>query len=94
MWWGCVASAPCVWPEEIYRAIWGCLADKYSIELAKLSRDTVSQCLNDKQVPADRQESIMKVLQDVDMARFAPGDAHAQMQGIYDEALDMIVGLE
>ena len=80
--------------EEIYRAIWGCLADKYSIELAKLSRDTVSQCLNDKQVPADRQESIMKVLQDVDMARFAPGDAHAQMQGIYDEALDMIVGLE
>ena len=80
--------------EEIYRAIWGCLADKYSIELAKLSRDTVSQCLNDKQVPADRQECIMKVLQDVDMARFTPGDAHAQMQGIYDEALNMIVGLE
>ena len=86
--------------EEIYRAIWGCLADKYSIELAKLSRDTVTQCLVDKQVPADRQESIMKVLQDVDMARFGgssrggDGDAHAQMQGIYDEALDMIVGLE
>lgn len=80
--------------EEIYRAIWGCLADKYSIELSKLSRDTVTQCLVDKQVPADRQESIMKVLQDVDLARFAPGDAHAQMQTIYDEALDMIVGLE
>ena len=44
----------------------------------------------DKQVPADRQESIMKVLQDVDMARFAPGDAHAQMQSIYDESLYMI----
>ena len=86
--------------EEIYRAIWGCLADKYSIELAKLSRDTVMQCLVDKQVPADRQESILKVLQDVDMARFGgssrggDGDAHAQMQSIYDEALDMIVGLE
>lgn len=80
--------------EEIYRAIWGCLADKYSIELAKLSRETVSQCLADKQVPAERQESIMRVLQDVDMARFAPGDAHAQMQSVYDEALNMIVGLE
>lgn len=80
--------------EEIYRAIWGCLSDKYSIEPSRLSRDTVRQCLDDKQVPADRQESILKVLQDVDMARFAPGDAHAQMQTVYDEALDMIVGLE
>ena len=82
--------------EEIYRAIWGCLADKYSIELAKLSRETVSQCLSDKQVPADRQASIMQVLQDVDLARFGgqQGGVRAQMQSIYDEALNMIVGLE
>lgn len=79
--------------EEIYRAIWGCLSDKYSIHLAKLSRDTVSQCLAEKQVPADRQENIMKVLQDVDLARFAPGDAHAQMQTVYDQALNMIANL-
>ncbi len=80
--------------EEIYRAIWGCLADKYSIELSRLGRDTVSACLADKQVPESQQQSIMQVLQDVDMARFAPGDARSQMQRIYDEALDMIVGLE
>lgn len=79
--------------EEIYRAIWGCLADKYGIELSKLSRDTVSACLVEKQVPAERKEGIMRVLQDVDLARFAPGDARAQMQTIYDEALNMIVGL-
>ena len=80
--------------EEIYRAIWGCLSDKYGIEPAKLSRETVSQCLIDKQLPPDRQQSIMKVLQDVDLARFAPGDAHAQMQTIYNQALDMIARLE
>ena len=79
--------------EEIYRAIWGCLSDKYSIELSKLSRETVTECLVGKQVPPQQQESIMKVLQDVDLARFAPGDAHAQMQNIYDEALNMIVAL-
>lgn len=79
--------------EEIYRAIWGCLADKYSIELSKLNRETVSACLVEKQVPAERQEGIMRVLQDVDLARFAPGDARAQMQTIYDEALNMIVAL-
>ena len=80
--------------EEIYRAIWGCLSDKYNIPLANLNRDTVTECLNSKQVPEAQQQSIMQVLQDVDLARFAPGDAHSQMQNIYGEALEMIVGLE
>ena len=79
--------------EEIYRAIWGCLSDKYNIELSQLNRDTVSACLTDKQVPEEQQERIMKVLQDVDIARFAPGDAEAQKQTIYDEALQMIAEL-
>ena len=79
--------------EEIYRAIWGCLSDKYNIPLSTLSRDTVTQCLVDKQVPAEQQERIMKVLQEVDLARFAPGDAHTQMQSVYNDALNMIVAL-
>ncbi len=79
--------------EEIYRAIWGCLADKYSIPLANLNRDTVSACLNDKQVPETQQKRIMQVLQDVDMARFAPIDPEAQKQNIYTEALIMIAEL-
>ena len=79
--------------EEIYKAIWGCLSDKYSIPLAQLSRDTVSACLEQKSVAASQQERIMKVLQDVDFARFAPGDAEQQMQSIYTEALDMIAEL-
>lgn len=79
--------------EEIYKAIWGCLADKYNIELSQLNRDSVNACLNDKQVPSDQQAQIMKVLQDVDLARFAPGNADAQKQSVYDEALMMIAGL-
>lgn len=79
--------------EEIYRAIWGCLSDKYSIPLSQLSRDTVSACLVEKQVPESQQQSIMKVLQDVDFARFAPGDAETQKQSVYDEALQMIANI-
>ncbi len=77
--------------EEIYKAIWGCLADKYNIELSQLSSDTVRECLVDKQVPEEQQQRIMHTLQDVDFARFAPGDATAKKQQIYDEALQMIV---
>lgn len=77
--------------EEIYKAIWGCLADKYNIELSRLSSDTVRECLIEKQVPEEQQNRIMQTLQDVDFARFAPGDATAKKQQIYDEAIQMIV---
>lgn len=77
--------------EEIYKAIWGCLADKYNIELSRLSSDTVHDCLMEKQVAPELQEKIMKTLSDVDFARFAPGDAAEKKQHIYDEALQMIV---
>ena len=79
--------------EEIYKAIWGCLADKYNIELASLSSDTVRECLIKKQVGEQQQQLIMSTLQEVDFARFAPGDATAKKQQIYNQALQMIVML-
>jgi hypothetical protein len=79
--------------EEIYKAIWGCLADKYNIELASLSSDTVRECLIEKQVGEQQQQLIMSTLQQVDFARFAPGDATAKKQQIYNQALQMIVML-
>ena len=79
--------------EEIYKAIWGCLSDKYSIPLSQLNRETVSASLQRRQVSDQQMEAIMHVLQDVDMARFAPGDPSRQMQQTYDEALDMIANL-
>lgn len=79
--------------EEIYKAIWGCLADKYNIELARLSSDTVRECLIEKQVGEQQQQLIMSTLQEVDFARFAPGDAAAKKQQIYNQALQLIVML-
>lgn len=79
--------------EEIYKAIWGCLSDKYNIPLSQLSRETVSASLQQRQVGDQQLDAIMHVLQDVDMARFAPGDPSRQMQQTYDEALNMIANL-
>lgn len=76
--------------EEIYKAIWGCLADKFNISLSKLSSDTVQDCLNEKAVPEDRQAIINDTLKEVDFARFAPGDSSQKKQSIYNKALDMI----
>ena len=76
--------------EEIYKAIWGCLADKFNISLSKLSSDTVQDCLKEKSVPEERQAIINDTLKEVDFARFAPGDSSKKKQSIYNKALDMI----
>ena len=79
--------------EEIYKAIWGCLSDKFNINLAQLSSETVKQCLEEKQVAAEQQTQILQTLQDVDFARFAPGDSSQKKHSIYDKALNMIRNL-
>lgn len=79
--------------EEVYKAIWGCLADKYNIELSQLSSDTVSQCLEDKAVSIEQKEQIMQTLQEVDFARFGPGESSSKKQSIYNKALEMIRNL-
>ncbi|MBR1516980.1 MAG: protein BatD [Bacteroidales bacterium] len=79
--------------EEIYKAIWGCLADKYNIPLSTLSSDTVRDILAERRIAQEQQDHILKTLTDVDFARFAPGDPASKKQQIYNEALEMIASL-
>ena len=41
-------------------------------------------------MPEEKQQLIKDTLQDVDYARFAPGDSSSKKQSIYEKALDMI----
>lgn len=77
--------------EEVYKALWGCLSDKYGIELSQLSQDTVESKLLEKKVAQETKDSIMKLAHDVNFARFAPGDPSAMKQRIYDEAIQTII---
>lgn len=79
--------------EEIYKAIWGCLSDKFSIPLSSLSSDTVRDILTEHKIAEDKREHILRTLADVDFARFAPGDPAERKHQIYDEALQMIAAL-
>lgn len=79
--------------EAIYRALWGCLSDKYRIDLSQLSRETVSDKLREKGVSDELYGRIMRTLDDVDMARFAPGESATKKQNVFQEALDTIMAL-
>lgn len=73
--------------EEIYKALWGGIADKFNIQQSLLSSDTIQQHLAAKQVDDSLQQRILQTLADVDFARFAPGDSSTKKQTIYDEAM-------
>lgn len=79
--------------EEIYKALWGGIADKFNIPLASLSSDTIRQQLAEKHVDEGLQQQILDTLKDVDFARFAPGDSSTKKHQIYNEAMETITNI-
>lgn len=77
--------------EEIYKALWGGISDKFNIQLSLLSADTIRRHLDEKQVDDSLQQRILQTLADVDFARFAPGDSSTKKQSIFDEAMNTIM---
>lgn len=76
------------------RAIWGYLGDKLNINPSALSRDKVRDVLAEKGVPSELSDRLAKLLDDCEMALFAPTAGGGGMQEVYDRAKDIIDQLE
>ena len=76
--------------EEIYKALWGGISDKFNIPLAQLNADTVQMHLKEKEVDKELADSILQTLDEVSFARFAPGDSSQTKQTIYQKAMETI----
>jgi hypothetical protein len=76
--------------EDISQALWGYLSDKFSIPLAELSMDSVSEALVRKNVREEIIDQFKSTLHNTEFARFAPGEKTMLMEKIYNEALDVI----
>ena len=76
--------------EDISQALWGYLSDKFSIPLAELSMDSVSEALINKNVREEIIDQFKSTLNNTEFARFAPGEKSMMMEKIYNEALNVI----
>ena len=76
--------------EDISQALWGYLSDKFSIPLAELSMDSVSEALVNKNVREEIINQFKSTLNNTEFARFAPGEKSMMMEKIYNEALNVI----
>jgi len=80
--------------EEISRALWGYISDKFNIPLSELSMDTASERLGSRGVNPELIKRFIDTLEHCEFARFAPGDKEKNMEILYREAIEAITSTE
>ena len=80
--------------EEMSQALWGYISDKLGIERSVLSMETVKESMTQKGIGEELALQFVDTLNLCEFARFAPGDATAKMEDLYNKGLDLIMKVE
>lgn len=80
--------------EEMLRAVWGYLSDKLAIPVSQLSRDNISAELAGYGASQELCDRFINVLDECEMARYAPAASAEKLHNIYQEATESINSLE
>ena len=80
--------------EEVLRALWGYVGDKFNMSQELLNKDNIAESLASRNVPEELTQQFLQVLNDCEFARYAPGDANATMENVYNSAIDAITKME
>lgn len=78
--------------EEMLRAMWGYLGDKFNIPVADLTREVVREELSRRSASAEA-EGVIAVIARCEEAQYSP-QATADMKDIYEEGVDAISKIE
>lgn len=85
---------PALFYDEVSRAAFGYLSDKFNIPVAEMSKDNVEQILLEQGVDNELVQMIGKLLDECEFARFAPGNTHGKMDAMYSDAVSVISQIE
>ncbi|MDP4268359.1 MAG: BatD family protein, partial [Bacteroidota bacterium] len=80
--------------EEVSRALWGYLSDKFSIPGSELNKDNVHDKLFSKKVSEETISLIIELLTNCEFERFAPSGETGRMDKIYEDAIAIISKIE
>ena len=80
--------------DEVLRALWGYVGDKFNIPVEQLSHDNISQKLSERAVDADTIGLFIGALDECEFERYAPGDPKGNMSKVYDKAMTDIEKIE
>jgi len=80
--------------DEVLRALWGYTSDKLSIPVSRLSKDNIESELKNRGAADDLTQDFLKVLDQCEYARYAPGDPLEAMDKVYTSAVEVISKME
>lgn len=80
--------------DEVMRALWGYVGDKFAMPTEQLSRENIAEKFNDHNVAENITNSFIEAIDECEYARFAPGDPTGNMQKTYDKASEAITTIE
>lgn len=80
--------------DEVLKTLWGYIGDKLNIPVEQLTKDNISDKLQNKGISADSIVQFINAIKDCEYERFAPGDTSGNMEKIFSEAMDAIESVD
>jgi hypothetical protein len=79
--------------EEVMKALTEYVSHRFNIPVAELSRERMREVFALRSVPQEVADTLIKVLDEAEFARFAPG-ASGPMESLYESSLNAIIKME
>lgn len=80
--------------EEVMKATWNYLSDKLSIDVASLTKESVSVELNARKIADETIQDVINILNTCEFARFAPNTGQQEMGNLYEKTVETISNIE
>lgn len=85
-------------PEKFYdnllKALWGYLSDKFNISLSNLSREVIKETLESKSTDPQFYTRFIDLADICELSRYSPNNSAAQLDEVYNKAVQLISEFE
>lgn len=80
--------------DELFKAMWGYMADKLSIPVSELSKETLQDQLHKQNIDQSLIDEFVETLNSCEFARFAPSGESTVMENLYNRVVEVISKME
>ena len=87
-------NKPSQFYDETLRALWGYVGDKLNIPVEQLSRENISERLQERHVGTATIAEFIGAINECEFERYAPGDPKGNMNKVYEKAMTAIEQIE
>ncbi len=79
--------------EEMLRAMWGYMSDRFNIPVADLTKESIREELMRRHVPEEQAREVTDIISRCEEAQYSPADT-IRMEEVYGEGIDIISKVE